>query len=499
MIGVAMMPQFGEIGMASPKAETASGRWLAFLGEFHPLFLHLPIGAVMLVVVMEIYGLMKKNKPQTTIALFFAAVTAIFAVVCGYMLYLTGEFEGELIEEHKDDGIVFTLVIIGTYLFKLTADRFSSKKALVPVYYIGLVGSVFTLIAAGHHGGEITHGDPLDIAPWKDKNKKGKEFVADPVIYTNIVHPILEEKCVYCHGDKKQKGSLRMDSYAALLEGGEEEECLVPGDLEKSAMITYLHKPLEDELHMPPEGKTQLTAGEIKILEWWVKSGAPKETKLSAVTVPADIQEALDSLIPPEEREKIRLAKLKAEEERKAKLASDKERLDAALLDIEKKLPGAVSFVSQQGIDLSLSALSYRKVFGDAELTSLEPIAENITIMDVSGTKISDKGAETLAKFPNLIELELYETEVSDSTLSAIKGLKNLQILNLHSTKITDQGLLKLYDLDSLQKVYLWNTGATKAGADKLQKHLREKHAQKEADLPKEKRTSVPQVIFGDV
>ena len=89
-----------------------------------------------------------------------------------------------------------------------------------------------------------------------------------------------------------------MDSYAALIKGGEYEVCLLPGDLEKSTMISFLHLPLDDDLRMPPEGKPQLTEEEITILEWWVKEGAPEFKKLNEVEKTPAVSKALEYLNP---------------------------------------------------------------------------------------------------------------------------------------------------------------------------------------------------------
>ena len=302
IIGIIIMPWMGEVGMANPKTADTLGLWVNFLGKFHPLFLHLPIGAVMLVFVMQGAKLLSlgKYKPNTTMALFFAAATSLFAVVFGYCLYLTGAFEGDLIEEHKRDGIIFTVLVIIAFLVKYTADLKPANPFFSPLYGILLLATGAVMMSAGHHGGKITHGDPLDALPSKILDQReaetNKPVDADPLVYSGIVHNILEEKCISCHGKKKKKSGLRLDSYAYMLEGGEEEECLVPGDLEKSALISYLHLPMEDDLHMPPEGKTQLTKEEILILEWWVKIGAPEKSRLSEVEVTPAIQTALATL-----------------------------------------------------------------------------------------------------------------------------------------------------------------------------------------------------------
>ncbi len=47
--------------------------------------------------------------------------------------------------------------------------------------------------------------------------------------FTSKVKPLMDSRCVSCHGPDKQKGGLRMDSRAALLKGGDTGPALVPG------------------------------------------------------------------------------------------------------------------------------------------------------------------------------------------------------------------------------------------------------------------------------
>ncbi len=86
------------------------------------------------------------------------------------------------------------------------------------------------------------------------------------------VRPILVESCFSCHGEKKQRGSLRVDSLGALLEGGETSPAIVVGHPEKSLLIKAIHYD-DNELKMPPSKK--LAREQIDVLEQWIKMGAP--------------------------------------------------------------------------------------------------------------------------------------------------------------------------------------------------------------------------------
>ena len=86
------------------------------------------------------------------------------------------------------------------------------------------------------------------------------------------IRPVLVEHCYECHGEKKQKGGLRLDGAAATMTGGDSGPALVPGEPARSLLIKAVSWS-DPELQMPP--KNQLTGAQIAALTDWVKMGAP--------------------------------------------------------------------------------------------------------------------------------------------------------------------------------------------------------------------------------
>lgn len=265
---------------------------MIFAGQFHPLFLHLPIGMLVIVVLMEVNSRLKQRKSHATMPLLMSVLTSIAAVVFGYILMRSSDYPADAIDSHLWSGVIFTVVLIWTLFFKM---RFNATGRGQKTYWVFLMLSTALMLAAGHYGGVITHGDPFDQAPWNQKEDVvDQSALDDRLVYEHIVVPILEQKCYSCHGPKKKKGRLRMDTYEAMLEGGDEGPCLVPGDKLKSMMVELIHLPEDDEYRMPPEGKPQLTAEEIIVIDWWVESGAPRETKLADLDIPVEVKSALE-------------------------------------------------------------------------------------------------------------------------------------------------------------------------------------------------------------
>ena len=84
------------------------------------------------------------------------------------------------------------------------------------------------------------------------------------------VRPLLAENCYSCHGDKKQKGGLRLDSLAAILKGGESGPAVVPGKPEESLLVDAINYAGPE---MPPTGK--LGAEKVAVLSRWVSLVRP--------------------------------------------------------------------------------------------------------------------------------------------------------------------------------------------------------------------------------
>ncbi len=93
---------------------------------------------------------------------------------------------------------------------------------------------------------------------------------ADPDFFEARVRPILANNCFACHAESGL-GGLRLDNEEDLKKGGMSGVVIVPGDPDKSLLITAVRQ-TDPGLKMPMGGK--LTDPEIKVLEAWVKAGA---------------------------------------------------------------------------------------------------------------------------------------------------------------------------------------------------------------------------------
>jgi mono/diheme cytochrome c family protein len=93
------------------------------------------------------------------------------------------------------------------------------------------------------------------------------------------IRPLLVDNCLGCHGPKKQKSGLRLDSLAALLQGSDNGPVIIRGDPDNSPLVQAIR--YDGTTRMPPKGKLKPQA--IEALATWVKMGTPwPQAKLSS-------------------------------------------------------------------------------------------------------------------------------------------------------------------------------------------------------------------------
>ncbi len=100
----------------------------------------------------------------------------------------------------------------------------------------------------------------------------GSLAAAEQVDYVRDIQPILAKHCIACHGAKKQRSSLRLDSVRAAHLGGDSGPALVPGKSGASRLLQAVTG-AKDVAAMPPKGP-RLSADEIALLRAWIDSGA---------------------------------------------------------------------------------------------------------------------------------------------------------------------------------------------------------------------------------
>lgn len=96
------------------------------------------------------------------------------------------------------------------------------------------------------------------------------------VSYSNDVFPILERRCIKCHGGTKADGTLRIEegldmrSYAGLLAGSFNGPVIEPGNAAESYLVELI---TAGEM---PKNEPRLLPAEIRTISAWIDAGAPE-------------------------------------------------------------------------------------------------------------------------------------------------------------------------------------------------------------------------------
>lgn len=460
--------------------------WVLFWGHFHPLIVHLPIGFLLIAGLLEIDRLVRHNSvnPHTiTLILFWSAVSATLACVFGYMLSLGGGYEAETLNSHKWEGI--GVAVFAWLAWSVKSENLGRILPFASLVYLPALGvSLVLLLAAGHLGGNLTHGDdyltqymPETMRSLAGMQPKQKEIKFQPItdvnqamVFQQIVNPILHSRCVQCHNAGKSKAGLRLDTPEMIKKGYEDGPVLVAGKGTASALVKVCLLPDDDDHHMPPKGKTQLKESDIALLTWWIDQGAPFDKKVADLTVNEAIRPVLASLAgSPVETEGLRVASGPAPESQV--LTMKVPAANPEVVDELKKLNLLVLPLSKEQNQLEVSAVNAR-TFNDTQAAILPKLSNQIVWLKLGDTEISDAALTAIAKLKNLQKLHLEETKVTDVGLKQLRQLTNLEYLNLYGTAITDVGLTELAGLKNLKTIYLWQTKATEQGIAALKKSL---------------------------
>ena len=459
--------------------------WVLFWGHFHPLIVHLPIGFLLIAGLLELDRLTRRNSVSShtiTLILFWSAVSATMACVFGYMLSLGGGYDTDTLNSHKWQGIC--VAVFAWVAWSVKSENLGRIVPFAQLLYLPALGiALVLLLSAGHLGGNLTHGSdymtqyvPASIRTLAGLPPKAVALKVEPItdvnqalVYQQIVNPILHSRCIQCHNADKSKGGLRMDSPAMIAKGSEDGPIFVAGNSKTSELIKSCLLPEDDDKHMPPKGKPQLTESQIALLTWWIDQGATFDKKVADLKVNDAIRPVLATLGGggPVEAGGATVASGGRTDGAPAPispvLTMKMPAADPNVIEEVKKTGLLVLPLSKEQNQLEVSAVNAPS-FNDANAAVLPKLSNQIVWLKIGDTQITDAALAQVAKLKNLQKLHLEGTTVTDAGLKQLTGLSNLEYLNLYGTAITDAGLVELTKLKNLKTIYLWQTKATEQG-----------------------------------
>jgi uncharacterized membrane protein/mono/diheme cytochrome c family protein len=434
-----------------------------FLGRFHVLALHLPIGIVIVAVVLDWLARKPRYAPLAGAAPLLwalAAASAVLTAALGYLHFGEGGFTGPSAEAHRLWGTITAVVAVAGWWLSRAPGRAGAARLAVGIAMLALVS------ITGHYGGNLTHGTTYlqEYAPSFLRGLIGAAprrpaptsvAAADP--YLDVVQPLLEQRCGTCHNDDKRNGGFSVGNYDSTLVGGDTGRAFVPGNVEASEALYRVSLPADDDAFMPAEGKTPLTAEQVEILRWWVEANAPRDTTVGAVGVPADVEPLLAA--------QLGLGGAPSADAAAGASAS----ADPQLVDALFAAGLLVRQVSQSDAHLVVSVSSPGTPLGPQAFTALAAAAPQIVDLNLADTALDDAGLASIGALPAVTHLRLARNRLTDGALAPLAALPSLVYLNVYDNAgITDAGLALLAASEPLRELYVWQTGASAEGVTRL-------------------------------
>lgn len=409
--------------------------WLQVVGRMHPMFLHFPIVLLIISFVTLWLPIQRENEWLHFLWL-CAALSAVITTIMGLLLSMQESSDSEVLNLHKWGGVAVALLGAFFYWFH---SFFRNKK---------IIGKTFTVLATtciiltGHWGSDITHGENFILAPVE---KKQVVPIDQAIVFKDVIKPILDEKCMSCHGEASKKGGLLLQDVAGILRGGKTGELFVPGKPSVSLIIQRIHLPLQDKKHMPPAQKEQLTEDEESLLWAWIKSGAAIDKKVTSLPVEDSFRILATHYLVPSDNyiPDQPVYDFKAADESKIKSLINNYRV---IEQLGKNSP-------------ALSVNFYGKnMYSSKALQELLSVKDQIVDLNLAHMPVKNEDLKTIQQMAHLQKLNLNYTDVTNEGLLQLSNLKDLQELSLSGTVVTSEALQKLLSLLRINSLVIWNT-----------------------------------------
>jgi len=105
--------------------------------------------------------------------------------------------------------------------------------------------------------------------------------------YATEVAPVFQQKCLSCHSKTARMGGLVVDSYEAVMQGGDHGPMVVPGKSQTSLMVKMLEGKVQP---LMPFGAEPLPPATIALIKAWINAGAQGATAATSVTPPNPVE-----------------------------------------------------------------------------------------------------------------------------------------------------------------------------------------------------------------
>jgi len=412
-------------------------------GRLHPLLLHLPLGVLGALLMLELWGFVRRralDRGVRLLLLWFLALTAGITVAAGIQLSQEQAYIGETVEFHRWLGIATASLLLVTAI--MATMKFRRGYAAAMIVAIG------TIIATGHFGVSMTHGPDFLTSPFARTAERSVALVnADPTQswYDAQIAPILEARCITCHGPRRRKRGLSLHTPEAIAAGGESGSIFAANDGGAGLMAWRIQLPRTDDDHMPPEHKPQLSVAQIETLVRWIEAGAPFDGRHPEGAIPTETVEPVVAAARPE-MSRGALADLQAAH------------VHVEVIDPESSL-----------LWIDFGAMPDMPIEDVSRL--LRPLAPFTSELSLRGMTSANQVLAMSGPWAQLRRLDLSYAGVDRDGLAAATEAGILTELTLVGANLSVQAAEHILTVESLQHLHVWDSNIPVEIIEQLRDH----------------------------
>jgi mono/diheme cytochrome c family protein len=273
---------------------------LELFGRFHVALVHFPIALLLAGAALSIWPRREGTQAAARWCLSLGLLGALAAAASGWVLSQedAGAAESATLRWHRALSLLGTGLALLAWLSlrvrTLARTWLQRGSALLAALVVG---------TSSHLGGVMVHGEDWYSAPFEPQTQaprivapveepKPAASAAPPtstpaatvpaatvpaaqhVDFATQVFPILEARCLECHGPRKVRGKLRLDTREHVFDPARRSQWVIePGRPELSELMRRVTLPAEDDDRMPNKGPP-LEAEQIETLRAWIAQGA---------------------------------------------------------------------------------------------------------------------------------------------------------------------------------------------------------------------------------
>ena len=126
-----------------------------FIGRFHPVLVHLPIGFLLISLLLQWLSAKEKyhiSKEVIKLVVLCGMIAAIISCITGYLLSLSGDYEEDIKDWHMWMGIGVAAISMLIYA-KISYRQYGIQYKILSVVLLLLI------LITGHLGGSLTQAE----------------------------------------------------------------------------------------------------------------------------------------------------------------------------------------------------------------------------------------------------------------------------------------------------------------------------------------------------